>query len=254
MAVPDSLRTFIDRKDPSEWYVQVVNPTQPEPIERMLKNVFGGIEIEMKQTDLEGLDDDLLLVIRNGEVVASSSIEILLDTLLLVNSDLYSTGAKSLEEVEIPDVIQELSDTVFTLRGYPHSNTEKLVLTLVSRHIEHLAARFQNGTLRTSFQWLSRLNDEQGTREVYEELGQKPHLNTHVYGTPDWTPPSTFGPIVHEVTDEEIRNHWFVVYSTEAGQDRALVASLVGSNTWQGYWTTNADEIKEINQYIRRTF
>lgn len=251
---PDSLTAFIDRKDPSEWCVQVTNLTQPEPIERMVENIFGGLEIGVKRRDLDGLDDDLLLVIQNGEVVASSPIETLLDTLLLVNSDLYSTGAKSLDEIEIPDVIQELSDTVFTLRGYPRSNTEKLVLTLVSRHIEHLAARFQTGTLRTSFQWLSRLDDEQGTREVYERLGEMSNLDTHVYGTPNWTPPSTFGPVVHRVTDEEIRNYWFVVYSTGTAQSRALVAVKTGSHTWQGYWTTNADEIREINRYITDTF
>jgi riboflavin biosynthesis pyrimidine reductase len=52
----------------------------------------------------------------------------------------------------MPDVLDGLTETPFTLRGYPESNSEKLLLILVSRQIERLAWEGGSGTLRSSFQ------------------------------------------------------------------------------------------------------
>lgn len=251
---PDSLSSFIDRKEQLNWSAQVVNRTEPKPIEGLVRDLFAGLGIETSDANLDGVDDDLLLLVRDGKVVESASIETVKETLLLVNSDLYTTGAKSIDEIEIPDIVTKLSDTVFTLEGYPRSNTEKLVLTLVSRYIEHLAWRNGAGVLRTSFQRLSRLDDERGTREVYERLGQTPGLETHVYGIADSTPPPELGLTVHPVTDDEITNHWFVVYRAEDARSAAMVARKVDSCTWNGYWTFDDDDIRAIERYVTRTF
>jgi len=253
-SVPDSISVFIHQKEDSEWSVQVINPTQTEPMQNMAENLFGGLNIELEEIELEGVEDDLFLVIQDDQVVASSPLKTLKDTLLLVNSDLYTTGTKSIEEVNIPETVQTLTDTVFTLSGFPESNTEKLVLTLVSRHIEQQAMTSETGILRSSFQRLSRLDDEQGTREVYNTLGQRPDLDVHVYGFPDWDPPSEMGVTAHPVRNEEIRKTWFVVYTTEAGTDRAMLATKVGPNTWKGYWTLNSPEIQAIDSYITQTY
>jgi len=252
--VPASLSTFIQRKGSSEWSVQLINPTPSEPIRQMARDIFGGLDIEMTETDIEGVANDLFIVMRDDEVIASSPLKTLRETLLLVNSDLYATGTKDLDEIYLPDIVEELTDTVFTLEGYPYSNTEKLVLTLVSRHIEQQAARSQKGTLRTAFQRLSRLDDESGTREVYEKLAQISGLDVHVYGVGDWTPPSDFGPKIHTVNNQEIQDHWFVVYASEGAQDRAMLANKTGPYIWDGYWTTNTEEIQLVNKYITRAF
>jgi hypothetical protein len=252
--IPDSLSTFVDRKDPSEWSVQLINPAGPEPVRSMAESLFGSLDEEMQEAEIGGLAEDLLLVIRDSEVVASSPLERIKNTLLLVNSDLYTTGTRSIDEITIPDTVQTLSDEVFTLTGYPEANTEKLVLTLVSRHVEQQAANSQTGTLKVSFQRLSRLDDERGTREVYKTLGQKADLDIHVYGFPDWNPPSEMGLTVHPVRDDEIRNTWFVVYSTDTGTDKAMLAVKDGPNTWKGYWTSNTPEIRAIDEYISQSF
>jgi len=220
----------------------------------MVESLFGSLDVEMQEAEIGGLADDLLLVMRDGEVVASSPLETIKNTLLLVNSDLYRTGTRSIDEIAIPDTVLTLSDEVFTLTGYPEATTEKLVLTLVSRHIEQQAANSQAGTLQASFQRLSRLDDERGTREVYNTLGQLADLDIHVYGFPDWTPPSEMGLTVHRVRDDEIRNTWFVVHSTDTGTDRAMLAIKDGPNTWRGYWTSNTPEIRAIDEYISRAF
>jgi hypothetical protein len=253
-SVPDSLSTFVAQKDASEWTVQLINPTKPEPMQKMAENLFRGLDADLSEMEIGGIEDDQLLVIRDGKVVASSSLKNIENTLLLVNSDFYITGTTSLDEIIIPDAIEELSDTVFTLTGYPDANTEKLVLTLVSRHVEQQAVNSQTGTLRSSFQQLSRLDDEKGTRQVYEQLGQLADLDTHVYGIPDWIPPSEMGLTVHRVRDDELRNTWFVVHRTKTGTDWAMLAIKDGANTWNGYWTSNTAEIQAIDDYILQTF
>ncbi|MFB6186988.1 MAG: hypothetical protein ABEI86_09015, partial [Halobacteriaceae archaeon] len=127
---------------------------------------------------------DLLVLLKDDEIVETSPLSTLEDSLLLVNSDLYKTGTKQIEDTDLPDVVTNLSDTIFTLRGYPEADVEKLVLTLVSRYIEYQAWRHQTGTLRTGFQRLSRLTDERGTQEVYERLGGIDDLDLAVYGVP----------------------------------------------------------------------
>lgn len=250
---PASLSAFVERKGATEWSVQLINPTRSEPLLKMTEGLFESLNVGFSQTEVENVGDDLVLVIRDGRVVASSPLKNLEDTLLMVNSDLYTTGTAPIQEITIPDVVQELSDTVFTLVGYPDSNTEKLLLTLVSRHIEQQALRSRTGTLRSSFQRLSLLDDEQGTREVYEQLGKLSELETHVYGVPDWIPPSEMGLTVHRV-QEEIPDTWFVVHRADAATDRAMLAVRSEANTWKGYWTRDSAEIRAIDDYVSQTF
>jgi hypothetical protein len=251
---PNSLDVFIDRKDPSDWSAQIVNRTEPEPIGNLIEELFTGLDIPTTERDLAGITDDLFLLIRDGEVVESSPLEALKDTLLLVNSDSYKTGTRSIGEIDVPDVVMELSDTVFTLEGYPDAHAEKLVLTLIARYVEHQALSHETGTLRTSFQRLSRIDDERGTRDVYERLGQTAGLETHVYGFPDWKPPAEFDLTVHGVTHDEILNYWFVVYHADTAQSVAMLAKRIGVNTWTGYWTFDADEIASMDEYVGRLF
>jgi len=220
----------------------------------MAEGLYESLDVEVSEIELDGLTDDLFLVLRDGKVVASSPMETLKDTLLMVNADRYKTGTRLVGEIDVPDVVLALSDTVFSLEGFPKSNTEKLVLTLISRYIEQQALAQQTGTLRSSFQRLSRLDDERGTREFYEQLGQTEGLETHVYGVPDWEPPAEFGLNCHEVVDDEIRTSWLVVHRTAAAQSAAMVAVKTEEHAWEGYWTFDVDEIRAIDQYIVQAF
>jgi hypothetical protein len=252
-SLPNSLTGFIDRVGETEWSVQIVNRTAPEPIEEMLGDLFGGLAIGTTEVDIAGADDDFLVLLNDGEVVASSPLNTVKETLLLVNSDLYSTGTREIQEIDPPAVITELSETVFTLRGYPESNVEKLVLTLVSRYIEYRAWVRETGTVRSSFQRLSRLDDERGTRDIYDRLGGLAGLDVHVYGVPDWEPPASMGVTVHGVADDEVMRHWFVVYDGD-GRSVAMLAVKTGQNKWDGFWTFDTDDIEAMNRYIDREF
>ena len=255
MAEPATpLTKFFHGREDSGWAVQIVNRTDPEPVFGMVQNLFEGLSTEMSEEQLAGTDDDMVLLLRDNEVVETSPLENLKNTLLLVNSDFYRTGTESLAAIDPPDVIQQLSGTVFSLRGFPASNTEKLVLILMSRYIESLALQSSEGTLRTSFQRLSRLHDEGGTWRVYRKLGAIEGLETHVYGIPDWTPPADSGLSTHGVENEAITENWFVVHRLPNGSGAAMVALTTGKNEWEGFWTFDEAEIRAIDDCIQQEF
>ena len=250
---PDSLADFFDQSDSAEWSLQIINRTGPEPIKGMVEDLFGNLSTQVSETTHEEADTDLVVLLCDGEVVGSSSLSTLRDTLLLVNSDYYRNGPADLGNVTVPDVVLELSDTLFTLQGYPDSNNEKLVLTLISRYIEQRAWKHEAGSLRTSFQSLSLLYNERATREVYRQLGQIPDLAVDVHGVPDCEPPELPGVTVHETTDEEVEQYWFVVHHTENATSVALLARQTGPTEWDGFWTFDTDRVRILDRYIQRT-
>ncbi|WP_248897652.1 DICT sensory domain-containing protein [Haloplanus halobius] len=234
--LPESLAAFIDRGEARDLSLAVVNRTHPQTIHDMVA-----------ERRLPDADEDLVLLLEGGEVVASSPLSALEDEILLVNSDLYSTGTKSLEDATVPDVIANVEETAFRLRGYPASHSEKLPLIIVSRYIERVAWKQGSGRLQSSFQRLFRLDDEHGTRAVYEQLAET-GLDVHVYGVPDWVPPPSFSGVVHAGYHGEFRSSWFVVYHSE-DDDRtaALVAERVADDEWEALWTVQPGRVRAVN-------
>jgi hypothetical protein len=200
-------------------------------------------------------------------VVAGETIGELREAVLLVNSDLYITGTRELEDVDLPSVISGLDDTTFTLRGYPESNRQKLLLITISRFIERTAWMAGEGTLRSSFQRLSRINDEVGTREVYESVSAA-GVDTHLYGVPDELP-RDLDAVVHGGDSTDFTDSWFVVYRPpegprpvpgEPGSDLrrgveggvGLLAVETEPRVWRGMWTFDAERVHTMNRYIER--
>lgn len=182
-------------------------------------------------------------------MVATSSFDELLDTYLLVNTDSYRTGTAPVESVEMPTMLAALSETRFHVRGYPASNKEKLLLVVLSRHIERLALEAGGGTLRSSFQRLSRINDERGTLRVYERLAGS-SVDTHVYSVPDHRALPD-GLIVHAGTTPAYRRTWFVVFTPGgAGNPAAMLSIAAGDNEWDGYWTFDPRRVAAIDAAV----
>lgn len=126
-------------------------------------------------------------------------------------------------------------------------------MVAMSRVIERLAAESRGGTLRASFQRLSRITDEQGTERVYQTVGNSA-TNVHVYGVDDWNGPSL--PVtVHTGTSSEYRRSWFVVFTPPEGarpdtDHAALVALEDEPNLWDGFWTFRPKLVERIDDYI----
>lgn len=247
------LESFIPPAEGRPLTLAVVNRDVPLPVQSMLENLFDEQPIDVTERQLPDGERDVVYLIDEGEVIATSSLESLMDSILLVNSDLYTTGARTPSEVVLPDVIEALEDVRFRLHGYPESNSETLLLTTISRYIERLALESTGGKHRASFQRLSRIDDEIGTRYVYERLAESP-VDTHVYGIPDWTPPPEFDVTMHGGWKEAFQQSWFVSFVPESDADEhaALVAQETEPRVYEGFWTFDAERIAEINRYIER--
>ncbi|WP_280586629.1 hypothetical protein [Halorubrum sp. Boch-26] len=211
--------------------------------------------------------ENLVLLIEGDEVVAGSTLSELGDAVLFVNSDLYVTGSRTLDDVDLPSVISRLSDTTFTLRGYPESNRQKLLLITISRFIERTAWMAGDGTLRSSFQRLSRIDDEAGTREVYESVADA-GVDTHLYGVPDDVPRG-LDAVIHGGEKRDFIRSWFVVYRPPAGPQSVvddagpdlkrgieggvgLFAVEAEPRVWRGMWTFDTGRVRALNRYIER--
>ena len=238
------------RDDPAEEYsLGVVNTDRPPAVRELMETLFDRQPVDVVGPDLDGDARNLVVLLQGSDVVATSPLQALESTILLVNSDLYVTGTVELDDIDLPDVIAALAETPFHLRGYPESNTEKLPLILISRYIEQLSSQ-HGGTHRASFQRLSRIRGERGTQNVYRTLGGS-EADTHVYGVPDWVPPREYGVKVHGGYGCDYQQSWFVVHHSDQ-MAAALLAIETSPNEWIGEWTFDAGRVSTIEQHIQR--
>jgi len=255
----NELAAIIDEVDTSEKTLLLVNLTDAaaEPQISLLDRVFETESVTISERQLSEGAENLVCLVDDGEVVATSSWAELKRAFLLINTDRYRTGTKQIETGSFPDVLTGLDDIEFTVRGYPASNKEKLLLVVISRFIEFQALSEGAGEFDASFQLLSRLDDEYGTRRVYEWLADA-GVDAHVYGVrDDPTVVGDLGVTVHANDDPELRRLWFVVFSPPPGSASdhiALVAEETGPNVWRGLWTYDPDRVDRIQSYVRETF
>ena len=246
------ISAFIDAVDDRDKTVTVLNRESVDPLYRMLVDMFDSETVTVTEAeDSEAPGDVVLLQDEATGTLAVSRMDDVSETLLLVNSDLYVTGTVPVENVETPEVVAHLADVTFTV-----SDKQKFLLIHISRHIESLALDTGSGVLHSSFQRLSRLLDERGTRDTYETLADS-GVDTHVYGVADWVPPAFVEDLtVHAGETDELRTSWFVVHDGDGDDDRkaALVAEEIGPNEYRGYWTYDPRLVDEILRYLDTTY
>lgn len=246
------LEQFLNGFEAPERSIAVLNRTEPEPFQIMIEKLFADQNVSVSEDIDDAYDDDTVVLLEGGEVVASSPLRELQDAILLVNTDLFTTGTRSLEETTVPDVLDSLAGTRFTLRGYPESDTEKLLLVLISRYIEKRAYLEGGGTLRSSFQRLSRIEDEQGTKVVYQRVAETA-VDVHVYGQPGWYPSPELPVVAHAGHGVDFRTSWFVVHDPPDGTEQgpaALLAIELEDGLWDGLWSYDPAFVDDLLEYI----
>jgi hypothetical protein len=249
----ESLRSFFDELEAPDRHLVLLNRSSPDPVRNLLDSLFDGQPVSLsEEASGSAGDDDVVALVEDGAVIARSTLGELLESVLLINSDLYKTGAIELDEVALPAVFEGLDEVPFRVRGYPASNKEKLLLIIISRVIERIAAEHGTGTLRASFQRLSRIDDERGTRSVYERVAGS-GVDVHVYGVGDADSLSGLPLTVHTGTSYPYRRSWFVVFTPPEGGDGDHVALLAledEPNVWDGFWTFRPELVTRIERYI----
>lgn len=249
------LRQFLEAHGSVERALVLVNRNQPEQLQSMLEGAFERQPVQVGEATAEEYPENTVLLLDDeDEVVAQSPLSAVSESLLFTNSDAYITGSTSLEDAQLPEVLAGLENVTFRLRGYPRSHKEKLLLIGVSRHIERVAWNRDAGTLRSSFQRLSRIRDEVGTQRVYRRLGDS-GVEVHVYGVDDGGTPEDLDVTIHAGDMGDYRNSWFVVHRPPepATQDGlALLAIQDENGVWDGFFTSDSEEVLAIDDHIRQ--
>ncbi|CCQ35646.1 DICT domain protein [Natronomonas moolapensis 8.8.11] len=266
--LPASLSGFVDAAEGSERTLLLVNRTEPRPLVEMLAEAFDDQSVTVEERQIPDGPEDLVCLVADGAVVATTPLSTLEEAFLLVNVDRYRTSTRQSERGTFPEVLTGLHDVEFVVSGFPAEAKEKLLLVVISRFIEHRALTAGSGELHSTFQRLSRLDDEYGTQRMYRWLGEG-DVDTHVYGIDD--DPDVvddLGVTTHAGTTDEYRRSWVVVFTPDgnAALDSisavtrddtggvGLVAVEVGPNVWRSVWTYDAARVERIRNYMWERF
>jgi len=251
------LREFVATLGRQEATVAVIDRESKHPIYRLLVDLFDTDAVEVRDTEGDNRSHrtDATVLRKGGNDIAVSSLGAVRDELLLVNSDIYVTGARGLDDIDPPDVIAGLDEVPFRVSDGSRQPKAKLVLIEMSRAIEAMAWRNGTGRLDAGFQQLSRIADERGTKRVYTRLGADTDVETHVYGVPGHNP-SLPSVSVRAADTRELRRSWFVVYRPEdrPGGGAALVAYQTEDAVWEGCWTYDRGRVAGVLDYLDSTY
>jgi hypothetical protein len=245
-AVPEMFVRLVGSSEPTTCRLVVANRTRSAPVQRLFEAAFDGQPVDVDDVEFPTDDTDLVALVRDGAVVATSSLTEVMDSFLLVNSDRYTTGGVDADTLELPAVLTNLDETRFEVRGYPHTDKAKFLLVAISRSIEARALDVGAGTFRATFQDLSRIADEVGTRRVYRRLGET-DLDVHVYGVRGDVP-SDVRATVHTGDHGGYRRAWCVVYTPPAPETghAAVVALERDAGGWVGRWTYSLEHVQRL--------
>jgi hypothetical protein len=246
-----SIAQFIDQVGTGGKRLTVYNDDEPPPLVRLLRRVVDAPTVDVREEPVveEEVANTVTLEDEDGVPLGSSSLSDVARSVLMVNSDLYTTGTRPVDAVETPEVLSNLDGTTFTVSG-----KQKMLFIQMSRHIESLAMRHGTGSIHSGFQYLSRLEDERGTRRVYERLAGRA-VDVHVYGVRDCSPSVSERAAVHSEPADELRHTWFVVHSDCPDSEKAaLVAEETGDGEWRGCWTFDSDLTDAVTDYVEHTY
>jgi hypothetical protein len=247
---------FVEELETERRELTVLNRAERGPVYDLLEKTFarGQDNVVVREAETpSGRPKNAVTCSDGDRTLAASDLAAVRDAVLLVNSDVYTTGTRPLGAIATPEVLVEMAETRLFAEGYPDPKKQKVLLVEMSRYIEQRAWRVGDGELHSAFQTLSRIDDESGTREAYERLADT-DLDVHVYGAPDWEP--TMDVVAHGHEDPALRRAWFVAYQSPRDPERsiALVAIDVGQNRWEAFWTHRPELVSAVVAHARERY
>lgn len=236
--------SYIDDVRQQTRSISVYDTGDPEGIEH-LSEFFENVQVK-EVSNHPGILSRFSAPVPDRDAIAISTIDELDGDFVLVDPTFEIVGTLPREELDVPDFVVRIDKTTF---GVAEGN--KPLLNEMSRHIERLALRRGSGQLLTGVQEISRLSDEPGTDNMYQQLAEST-VDTHVFGFADGDAVN-YEPSIHLSEEPEIADSWFVVFQDDdAGA--ALVATQTGPNTYRGFWTFENDLVGSVADYVEETY
>ena len=165
-------------------------------------------------------------------------------------------GAISLDDLQVllsppivrpsdrEDVEEAYRALLEVLDGTLFATLERRHLRATSHEFETRARQVGRGTLRVGFQSLSAFEPQ---TEVYRRLGEETDLDIHVYGRPDWNPPTIPNVTYHPDTEGTFTQYWFLAF--DGGDEQSQRCALVARERdegYRGFWTYDSSMVGDI--------
>lgn len=120
-----TLLSFVEELPETDRSLVFLNRTEPEQVTQLLQATFPEHDVPVIEREAADAEDDQVLLIEDETIVARCPASDLEEQLLFVNSDIFRTGTRDLEDVALPSVLLAMDEHPFRLRGYPESDREK---------------------------------------------------------------------------------------------------------------------------------
>jgi hypothetical protein len=229
-----SLAELLRAAEEQRQTLSVVNYDGPDHVLATLQEYFDAQSLVLRTTRTESRKPANFAVLHDDdEFLGAAPVE---DIYHVARPDADLVGNGDVDELDCHRLFGEIDQSVFADYG------ERRMIA-VSRAIEQTAWEHRAGELHAGFQSLSKLRHQW---RIYRALADT-DVEVHVYGRPDWTvPDDRFD--VHGDRGQELARHWFVVFISPNGDDRALLAQEREPGRFFGVWTTRT----EFAQALRR--
>lgn len=225
----DTLYDIVDGVHTESKTVRALNVTDEDRFETV-EEYLGRHDVEIVREDAPGSESNVLVVESDGETLAR-------DGLRSVERFAEAPPAAGYEDARIPPVVEHLDDTRF-------QSYDKRQMILASRIGEFRAWNRGAGELHAGFQHLSKVDLQ---RTVYDQLVRS-DVEVNVYGMDDWDRTRDAGMNVHVTNDDEVREHWWVVYDGDGREEDkyALIAQEQSPQEWFGFWTYGSSTVDRL--------
>lgn len=243
----DSLHALIEEMAATGFTLVICNYTGDDATLAELEAYFARLNVSVTTAALSTeLPTDVALLHRGSEPLAVSSVQDLTSAVRL--AELESIDPEALD-ITRPDVLKHAHRQQYTVE-----NGGKFELIRISRLIETRALNVGGGTLHAGFQRLDRVDDEQGTRKLYERLAES-GVSVNIYGTPAAVPREELY-TVHAGEDAELADSWFVVFDSDdaASQAGALVSEETEAGRYSGFWSFQTALVDAVDDYLGQTY
>lgn len=248
---PTALTDFVPDEN-NDYEVFVARPEATVVSASDIETLFGATNIDLSSGIGGEIEEDTVVLFNDNEVVTTSPLReftYLIDQITPIGEQ---TADVALETLSLPSVLVALANESIRVDS-SSTRHQDLLFRIVSRCIEAQSGNQRHGQLRVGVQYLSRLTDPDGstTCTVAEQLAET-NVKVHVYGILDTNPSPSFSLTVHGGWTDDFARNWFVVYqSPSLGTTAAFIANELERGVWWGTWTFDADQVKQVTNYLK---